>query len=934
MTAEQKHLIPELFAQALDQLPEERTAFLKQACANNEELYRAVCSLLAHADAADSFLAVTAIKEAAEIIAADPQQLTPHSQLGRYRIIAPAGRGGMGEVYRARDDLQREVAIKILPDQFAQHPERVARFEREAQTLAQLNHPNIAAIYGREQIGELRFLVLEYVQGETLGARLNQKKLSIAEAMTIFRQIADALAATHEAGIIHRDLKPANIMLTPKGQVKLLDFGIARYFRRDQLPTKESADSHDSPHGQITLTHPGVTPGTVAYMSPEQCAGQSFADSAEAARGIDLWAFGLVLYEAITGIHPFKGKTSDDTKQAITSREPDWQALPKNTPAKVVKLLHQCLEKDSQRRLRSAAEAAHLLAEAARPSLADQFADWLRKLNPSARLALATGAALLIISSGLIAYRSWLRPTVPDRTMLAVVVWKEPNEPSSCEAGRSEVIARMLQDRLREVRGLQLVADASYRSDSDRSLPLLMADLKLPNIARSYGAQTVLQVTAQCSGKQQSIKYALVNLKGEQLASGSESDFKNLMVTVLGALHLKSAATNTQISDSDQRYYQALVALDQYASEQSVNDAIRLLEELRDSDVNNRTRINAALGLAHYLKFNLTEKREDKEQAASYCDLVSDSQSPDALLRCGVVLTGLDEYDKAISGYEKVLQQRADDSEAVLGLAETYERKKEFIKAEQLYLQAAEMRRDYWAVYNELGSFYFEQERYKEAADCWQKVTELLPFNPFGYSNLGNALLYQEQPELAIAAYNRSISLQRTTDGYLNLGMALLLNGNCQDASVTFNEGTMLDEEDAELWGRLGDALSCQTAPIHQVQNAWDKAIENTNRKLQSDPDSASLHAQLAEWLAKRGRNKQAMEQIEKALAIAPEEPFSLISAVKVYYLTGRREAALGMVRKSIIHPAVMFGLKHSPELKELRADAVYQSIVEPVTKQ
>ncbi|HYE75438.1 MAG TPA: serine/threonine-protein kinase, partial [Blastocatellia bacterium] len=235
MTDEQMKLIPELFDQALEQPPDQRESFLKQACAGNNQLFQAVKSLLDSHDETGSFLENSAIHEAAKLYAAETshETLSAGDKLGRYEIIGPLGRGGMGEVYIARDDLNREVAIKILPDNFSRLPDRIARFEREAQTLAKLNHPNIAQIYGREEANGRRFLVLEFVKGETLAARLVRAKLSVKEALNIFGQIADALSATHEASIIHRDLKPANIMLTTKGTMKLLDFGIAKHLRSE-----------------------------------------------------------------------------------------------------------------------------------------------------------------------------------------------------------------------------------------------------------------------------------------------------------------------------------------------------------------------------------------------------------------------------------------------------------------------------------------------------------------------------------------------------------------------------------------------------------------------------------------------------------------------------------------------------------------------------
>ncbi|HVE66448.1 MAG TPA: serine/threonine-protein kinase, partial [Thermoanaerobaculia bacterium] len=233
------------------------------------------------------------------------------STLGHYRIEGQLGAGGMGVVYLARDAvLRREVALKVLPDAFASDPERLARFEREAQLLASLTHPNIAAIHGMEQADAVRYLVLELVPGETLAERLTGGPLPVDEALEVCRQIAEALEAAHEKGIIHRDLKPANVKITPAGKVKVLDFGLAKAFG----PGPSDADLSQSPTITTGGTQQGVILGTAAYMSPEQARGKALD------KRTDIWSFGCVLYEALTGRPAFVGETISDTMAGILTR--------------------------------------------------------------------------------------------------------------------------------------------------------------------------------------------------------------------------------------------------------------------------------------------------------------------------------------------------------------------------------------------------------------------------------------------------------------------------------------------------------------------------------------------------------------------------------------------------------------------------------------
>jgi eukaryotic-like serine/threonine-protein kinase len=241
--------------------------------------------------------------------------LSTGARLGPYEILAAIGTGGMGEVYKARDTrLDRIVAIKALPDIFSGDPERLARFEREGKLLASLTHPNIAAIYGLEEAGGQRFLVLELVEGDTLAQRIARGPLPVDEALDVCRQIAEGLEAAHEVGMIHRDLKPANVKITPAGKVKVLDFGLAKVFQ-DQPASSESPTISE-------MTRPGVLLGTAAYMSPEQAKGKTVDKRA------DVWAFGCVLSECLTGKRAFHGETVTEPLAAILTGAPDWGAPP------------------------------------------------------------------------------------------------------------------------------------------------------------------------------------------------------------------------------------------------------------------------------------------------------------------------------------------------------------------------------------------------------------------------------------------------------------------------------------------------------------------------------------------------------------------------------------------------------------------------------
>jgi serine/threonine protein kinase len=340
MTPERWRQITELFHVARERDPAQRDTFLANACREDPALLREVAAMLAGHEQAGPF------GETPLFIPATP--LEPGFSLGPYRIERLIGAGGMGEVYRARDTkLGRNVAIKMLPRIFTSEPDRLARFEREARMLAALNHPHIGAIYGLEDADGVRGLVLELVEGPTLADRLKPGALPVPEALTIAGQIADALDSAHEKGIVHRDLKPANIKLRLDGVVKVLDFGLAKVL----VGAAAGPDLSQSPTITLGATREGVPLGTAAYMSPEQARGHMVD------KRTDIWAFGCVLYEMLTGQLAFDGATVSDMIVAILEREPAWDQLPPATPQHIRQLLQRCLDKDPKRRLRDMGDA-------------------------------------------------------------------------------------------------------------------------------------------------------------------------------------------------------------------------------------------------------------------------------------------------------------------------------------------------------------------------------------------------------------------------------------------------------------------------------------------------------------------------------------------------------------------------------------------------
>ena len=405
MTPERWRRIEELFQEARARPPADRAAYLLVACANDEAMRRNVESLLDDSGSDDGFLDAPAFAKAAHRISDLIPLTRVGTTLGGYHLQALLGAGGMGEVYRAHDTkLGRDVAIKVLPSAFTTHPDRLARLEREARMLAALNHPNICAIYGFEEAHGIRLLILELVEGETLAeilagdssTHVRGKGLPFDRALNIARQIADALEVAHDKGIVHRDLKPANVKITPAGALKVLDFGLAKAVAGDGPgPDLSNAPLDDGPRRE------GAIIGTAAYMSPEQARG--FAVD----KRTDIWAFGCVLYEMLTGRVTFAGETVSDSIAKILERDPEWSALPATTPTPIRRLLLRCLTKDPNKRLRDMGDVRIEI-------------DAIDEVVPG-----AAAAAPLASKSR----TSWLPWVAAAAVVLAVLVWQASRAP-------------------------------------------------------------------------------------------------------------------------------------------------------------------------------------------------------------------------------------------------------------------------------------------------------------------------------------------------------------------------------------------------------------------------------------------------------------------------------------------------------------------------
>ncbi len=853
--------------------------------------------------------------------------LAAGTRLGNYEITGLLGVGGMGEVYRARDTkLGRDVALKVLPEAVGGDAGRISRFEREARLLASVNHPGIAAIYGAEESGETRYLVLELVAGDTLTERL-RATLAPAEALRIARQIAEALEAAHERGIIHRDLKPSNVMVTPQGRVKLLDLGLAKMMGN----LKSETDQHSQ---EITMppmedTRPGVILGTVEFMSPEQARGKAID------KRTDIWAFGCILFECFSGRRAFAGESVSDAIASILLREPDWSSLPADTPPGIRELLQRCLQKDPNHRLRDIGDARLAIDEVlagVEPRRSSASGTLSRAAPRSRRRVFAVAAAIAVVLAGAAAvlYRRTHAPgpaTSSAGRLIAILPFRDL---SNVRDGNliGEGLVETVSARLGGATGMQVVSPAAVVTAS-------AADPDPARVARSLGASVYLRGSVQRSADKVRITYSLfdathgVELTGGTL-DGSASDLFELQdrlvarVSEAEAVPMKRTAsppTGLEAAGQQERYLKAVGLLQHYNTKASVDEAIGILEPLA-LEAPRSPYVFASLARARLASFDLTHdaslvpKAEDAAMRARTLD--------PALVEVDVTLGELRLHTGNAAGAAEAFRQALSTSPtnfgARLGLARALGAAGNGAEAEQAFRDAIALQPTYWGGYSKLGGYYYAHGRYSEAADAFRRVTALTPDNALAWSNLGGVEELQGDFESARAAFEKSLSLSATDTAYANLGTAAFFLGDFARAADAFEQAVRLNPDHFELWSNLGDARRWARGRRDTAASAYAKANALATKELAVNPKEAMAHSHLGLCYAKTGRPAQARAEADESVRLEGENPEILYNAGIVSNLTGRTDEAVDRLRRAIAAGYSRAFIDHEPEIANLRS--------------
>ena len=851
--------------------------------------------------------------------------------LGRYRIVEQIGAGGMGVVYRAHDEsLHRDVAVKVLPPGAITDESARKRFHHEAQAVARLNHPNIAMAfdYGHDQ--DIDFLVTEYVPGITLDDKLAHGPLPEKTVLELAVQLVSGLEAAHHENIIHRDLKPGNLQLKSDGQLKILDFGLAKMLR--------PADGFSS---TVSLERSFGFKGTIPYMSPEQVRGEPGDER------IDIWATGAVLYEMATGKRAFPQKQGAELMDAIRHENP---VRPSSVNQKVCpgleSIILKALDKDPDRRYQTARELhvglSRLISGNATTQGSQQQIPSRYELRRRERRFLMILVAVLVlgIAAGYLVTIVDHFPKPAREQIMAVLPFDTVGQDAATSAlsrGLTDTVAaKLVQASTND--SIQIVSPRDLRAQGVKT-----AD----EARREFGTDMVLEGTLEKSGSMIRINCYLVDSRtrrqmGARSLTVAETDSFGLQDQVVSeVLELLPTRISraergelTRPPDTKPEAYEAYIRgrgyLIDYEKPENIDNAIMEFERATQIDPNYAPAY-ASLGEAYWMGYQQLNKGQAwLAKASESCQKAQtlNSELAEGHVCLGNVYYGTGKYEEAVKQYQKALESDPNNDYALGQLANAYQKLNNPAAAEAAYNKAIELRPKFWGLYSGLGLLYYNQARYAEAADAFHTVTEFAPDNYRGYSNLGGMYLYMGRYDDAIAALKRSIELRPNRDAYTNLGAAYFALRRFPEAAETAKISLQFDDADPGNWGNLGDALYWIPGRRSEAAPAYQKAVALLRSKVEVNPRDAQSLSYLAMYSAMLGNRKDALDNLQKSVILAPQDPEVLFDAAFAYNHLGDTNQALAWLQKAISAGYSKSQVKDNPDFDRLQNDHRFQVLV------
>jgi len=848
---------------------------------------------------------------------------------GRFEIENRVGTGGMGEVYRARDTrLKCPVALKRLSPALRNDSLYRRRLMEEAQRSAQMrNEPRVAAVYDFLETPDEFFLVMEYVEGETLRQRL-ARPIQLQEFLHIAGQCAEALIAANDRGILHGDIKPENIMLTPAGQVKILDFGVA----------KKIIGSGSGAEDDITIERAGTFAGTPAYMAPEILLQKRVDGRA------DIFSLGIVFYEALTGHHPFRADSFSVTSDRIRGEQPAPARSfnPDVSPA-LESVLRQMLAKKPSDRYHDARE---LLADLDHLQSGITPARLLRLLPVQQRKARvrrgfligAFAVALLATLSQAPRIRRFWNPA-SDPAVIRLVVLPlhtsstDLNDRAFCD-GLTEALALWLGQFGDKAR-LEVVPPSEVRAEQVQNVE---------QARKKFNANRVVEGAVSESAGQSRVIYTLVDAASGKSLGGNAILVSNsdrlaiedrLVTSVAGLLGMEPRQDDrmeqgTHEPEAYDFYLRGRGYLQDYHKPENVDSAIAVFKHALERDPN-YARAYAGLGESYWRKYEHTHARNWVTLAGDACKRAADLATDLAIAHncLGIVNDGTGDYQRAADEFQRATSLDPSSDNALLGLASAYDKLGRSTEAENYFKRAIALHPQYWEGYARLGAFYFSAARYREAEEQFRRLTMLVPEGEIGYSNLGAAYLAEGRYAEAVSQFDRALQLQPSAMGYSNLASALFFEHHFDEAARRYE--TAVQQKDAEYWqwGNLAEAYALLPAEAARVERAYLKADEMVKEALKVNPRDVEAIHYFSLYQAMLGHKGMALAVLRQIPAGSTVDPELRSTDAKVYYRLGMNDRALAELEQAVSAGYSRAWVRDDPAFAGLASNLQFQRIVQ-----
>ena len=851
--------------------------------------------------------------------------------IGRFAIQELLGQGGMGEVYRASDlRLKRQVALKRIAPHLRGHERSRQRLWKEAERASRLSDPHIAAVHDVIEEEHELFIVMEYVEGQTLRRRL-ANPISVLEFLPIGIECALGLAAAHKAGVVHHDIKPENIMLTTSGQVKILDFGVAKNLRTFPEATVSDTQACEE------------FAGTLNYMAPEVVR-EKDSDSRA-----DIFSLGVVFYEAIAGGNPFRAKTFLETCNRILHQAPPLlRELNPKAPAELDRIISKMLAKEPAQRYSTAADLAVDL-EALEVSLGQSGAQAPRHLpvpknRRAPRWVAISAIVVLLLVAGYVPARQQLKiwlgidpiPRAKQVAVLPLSVVGGDAQTAAFAAGLTETLTAKLT-QLTDDPSLQVVPATEIRAKH----VITMDDAR-----KEFGANLVLEGSLHKSGKQVRVNYILVDartrrqMRAESLTLAAMDSFEAedaVVNGVVGMLELEIQSYQrpalqshgTQLAGAYDYYLQGRGYLQNYDRVENLDSAVQVFERALAIDPNYALAY-AGLGDAYWKKYQSKKDPSLIEKSREACQHASrlDGKLSSAHACLGTLSAGTGNYQEAVREFEQAVKAEPTNDGAFRGLGDAYEHLAKLDEAEKTYRRAINLRPHYWAGYNWLGVFYYRQARFPEAADMFSQVVSLTPDSFRGYSNLGATYVELARYADAIKVLEQSIAIRPSGYGYTNLGNGYFFLRRYEEADRAYEAAIKLTTDDSLLWWNLGDGYYWTPGKRSQSTSAYKQGIAAAEEELRVNPNNSYSYGVLAICHAMLGEKNPALDALERGLRLAPSDQLLLYQAALVHNQFGQTEETIKWLKKAVAAGRPRARLRDYPNFDPLWADPRYQGFL------